>query len=112
MNRERVACMALLYCLGSSYAVASPTSADYRECHRVAAATLQACLDKTPGYRDASRDCGSQATRANDACYDRIRQEGRPDRRRIDAERKATEAARKAMEDRRNQQMKPSEANQ
>lgn len=105
MNRKRVASMVLLIFLGSTYAVASPTSADYRACHRKAAAILQACLDAAPGYRDAGRDCGRQATRANDACYDIVRQEGQPDRRRIDAERKA-------MEDRRKQQMKPSEANQ
>ncbi|QRR35877.1 hypothetical protein JNX00_08460 [Hydrogenophaga sp. YM1] len=60
--------------LGTAWA--SPTSDEFRHCHRVAAAALQFCLDKNPGGRHGEA-CWTQSRRQQQACYREVRESHR-----------------------------------
>jgi hypothetical protein len=79
--------------LCTALALASPTSDDYRKCHRVAAATLTDCLDQTPGQ--ASTQCWATSERSNRNCYRSVQQDHQPNAVRRAAAQKAEEAARR-----------------
>jgi bifunctional DNA-binding transcriptional regulator/antitoxin component of YhaV-PrlF toxin-antitoxin module len=74
--------------LNASPVWASPTSDEYRPCHRLAAEVLQRCLDERPGYENAP--CWDKAKTAQVSCYADVRANHRPDPKR----RAAEEAAR------------------
>ena len=59
----------------ASLALASPTDNEFRTCHKLAAATLQHCLDEQPG---ADRpQCWSKSRAAAKRCDADIREEHR-----------------------------------
>ncbi|HJV76373.1 MAG TPA: hypothetical protein VJ654_19280 [Noviherbaspirillum sp.] len=76
-----------------SAAFASPTSDEFMQCHRVASSALLRCLDQSPGLQDDK--CWESTRSMNDACYDRVRKDYRPDTGRIEAEKRTNEQRRK-----------------
>ena len=67
-----MAVMALLALVAAGAALASPTSSEFQQCHRVAAATLQYCLDETPGNLHGP-GCWQKSRRSQERCYDEVR---------------------------------------
>ncbi len=60
----------IFLCLGVSVAQASPTSNEWRDCHKLAARALQACLDRIPGYtEEAQQKCWQDAQARQRLCY-------------------------------------------
>lgn len=76
-------------------AYASPTPDEYRQCHQLAAQSVQRCLDERPGYDSAP--CWRSAQDAQAKCYADLRASHRPDPKR----RAAEDAARRASEEQR-----------
>lgn len=83
--------LALACALPSAFA--SPTSDEFMPCHRLASSTLLQCLDQNPGLHDGK--CWDSARKLNEACYDKVRKDHRPDAGRIEAEKRANEQRRK-----------------
>ncbi|TMS57195.1 hypothetical protein MW7_014675 [Imbroritus primus] len=74
-------------------AIASPTADEYLPCHRQAARALEMCLDAAPGgFHD---DCWKRGRAYQQACYRTVKAAHVPDRKRIDAMRRAEDDARK-----------------
>ena len=76
--------------LCAELALASPTSDEYLKCHRLAAATLTACLDQAPGQ--APKKCWVTSERANRNCYRAVQLDHQPDGARRAAAQKAAQA--------------------
>ena len=72
-----------------SLAAASPTASEFLPCHRLATALPAQCLDATPG--SGHEPCWDSARRKHDACYEEVRASHVPDRKRIEAAKKAAE---------------------
>ena len=74
--------------------LASPTPNEYLPCHRLAAATLQACLDH--GHETANQDCWNESRQRNATCYREVKLSHSPvpHRERKAAEQKAAQEMR------------------
>lgn len=59
--------------LAATAALASPTSNEYARCHRLAAATLEHCLNAQPGAH-ASDACWTQSRQRQQVCYRELRE--------------------------------------
>lgn len=70
-------------------AQASPTAADFQQCHHRAAEILRDCLDSHAGARQEM--CWKKARHANALCYAHLKDIHSPDPAKRDAERKAAE---------------------
>lgn len=68
-------------------ALASPTAEEFLPCHKMAADMLQRCLDGRPGYENDA--CWAEAKTAQQRCYRSVNKAHRPDKARIEAERRA-----------------------
>lgn len=68
----RPAAMAVMVLLAGNAALASPTSNEYQQCHRVAALTLQYCLDETPGNLHGP-GCWEKSRHSQERCYGEVR---------------------------------------
>ena len=88
-----------LFILGSciSTVVASPTSADFEDCHKQASSSLLYCLNETPGI--VNEACWLNSKKINATCYtNTIQYYATPNKEKIEAKIKA-EASKKAMQD-------------
>ena len=74
------------------WASASPTSEDYRRCHQQALRIAEVCLEAAPGSKGAA--CWQRAEAHQQACYREVRADHAPDRKRIEAMRRAEQEAR------------------
>lgn len=83
--------MMILAASASAMAMASPTSDEFKACHRQASAALSACLDQQPGYENA--ECWSHARGVNSDCYRRVAESYRRTPEKEAAARRAREAA-------------------
>jgi hypothetical protein len=81
--RRAVIVCSLLLPLGQ-WAQASPTSADFERCERIAAATLSACLAEPAAasapHANRERLCRAQAARRKQACGGAVRESYDPAR--------------------------------
>ncbi len=64
--------LATMALLAGGAALASPTDNEYQQCHRMAAATLQYCLDESPGNLHGP-GCWETSRRIQKRCYGEVR---------------------------------------
>lgn len=83
----------------SAITLASPTANEYLPCHRQAAASLQACLDHSPGAEN--QGCWRESQQRNASCYREVKLSHAPA---LHREREA--AARKATQERQDKQLR------
>lgn len=82
---------ALLALLVPVWAAASPTSDEFEDCHRLAAASLRHCLDESPGR--LQEGCWNQSQASARACYAGVHRSHARDPEREAREKAAREAA-------------------
>lgn len=72
---------------------ASPTSNEFEICHKMAAATLEMCLNQNQNTVD--ENCWDISKRRNATCYAKVNESHAPDRKKMAAEKAAMEKMRK-----------------
>lgn len=91
--RFRYICSVIALWAGCVHAVmASPTSDEFVPCHQMASEVLLVCLNDHAGQTGDT--CWDAARRNNETCYDRVFARHRPDKARIEAEKRALEQSR------------------